>query len=220
MKITKGACFGQCPVYTLSVYKGGYAVLGASRFGIRQGKFYKRLDKATYKSLIAAYDASNFYSLPDKYESEVADFPLISLYYQTKKGEKYVRGKDRRPAPIMAIQKIFDQIYEEDNWKLLEAKKEMVQFEPEQTHEVSRGDPPPKNILVKTGEDMDMEAWVKNYSKYDVRLVRRVSQSMNVYLITYDPSKVNGLILLNKIKKDKSILMAQFDKKVSQRTDR
>ena len=220
MKITKGACFGNCPIYTLYVYQGGYTILDASRFGLRQGKYYKRLNRSTYKSLKAAYDAAEFYSLPDKYESQIADFPLISLYYKTKRGEKYVRGKDRRPQKVMAIQKIFDEIYEEDNWKLLEAPKELVEFEPEKPHDVVQDRSAVQDILVKPKKNIDFEEWLKGYGEYGMKMVKQISKSMNVYLVTYDSALINGNILLRKIKKDKSIETAQFDREVSLRTDR
>ena len=65
ISMKKGACFGSCPVYTLSIYDGGYAHFEGKNYTDKNGSWLRELDKKTYKSLIEAFDNSNFIGFDD-----------------------------------------------------------------------------------------------------------------------------------------------------------
>ncbi len=215
IEFKRGACFGKCPIYDLKIYNGGLVELNAKRFGKRQGRFSKQLSKKTYNGLVKAFEESNFSSFDEHYESNIADLPMITISYNESGSLKSVMGKDTRPQKIMDLQFKLESIYNEEGWKLLEEYKPMTEAPKKVKKEREIVDK--SKIIIKPKPGTRLPTFFKEMKEYSVQLVTRISEDQNLWLITYDKSKMSPDKMLELIKNHKSIEMAQFDKKVSSR---
>ncbi len=214
IEMTRGACFGKCPIYTIKVYEGGYTTLDASRFTKAMGKFSKKISKKEYKSLVTAFDAANLYQYPEVFENSIADLPLVSMIYNGDQGRKIVRGKDERPTTLKELQYMIEKLYNEDNWTLIEApavmEKAPVDFRT-----------PPKvikdQIIIKPKQGERLPPFFKEMEQYGVRLLTRISGEQNLWLITYSTSEIDADKMLKIIQDHPTIEMAEFNKEVSTR---
>ncbi|MDX1941395.1 MAG: S8 family serine peptidase [Saprospiraceae bacterium] len=71
-------------------------------------------------------------------------------------------------------------------------------------------------LLVKPRTGVDMQAWAKQWNTFEGRAINfrikeQVSQPMNIWLVEFDFNKVGASKLLNAIRQDKSIEVAQLN---------
>ena len=64
ISMTRGPCFGACPMYTVTVYGDGRVVFQGDRFVAETGEHTKTIDAADAAALFAAADSIDFYRLP------------------------------------------------------------------------------------------------------------------------------------------------------------
>jgi len=217
MSIERGPCFGKCPVYKMDIYQGGYAVFYGTRFAKKLGKHSKQLDKKTYKELVKKFKSSKFFDFKDEYESLIVDLASVSISYQEKGKRKTVTGKEDRPTKIMELQYALEKIAESDGWTLLEAAKEDSNL----TIEAPKAEPEPveikTEIIIQPGPNTKLPIWFRENEKYGLRLIRRISQEENLWLITYDTKNYQPEQMLNILKEDKALNSAQFNKNIEPR---
>lgn len=217
IEMTRGACYGKCPIYTIKVYEGGYTTLDASRFTKQVGKFSKKLSKKEYKNLVTAFDNANMYQYKEMYDNGIADMPLISIIYKGEEGKKIVRGKDDRPAELLKLQSLIENLYNEDDW-ILVAAPEVMEKAPVNVHT------PPRvlkdQIIIKPKPGKRLPTFIKDLEQYGVRLITRFSEEQNLWLITYSTSEIEAERMLQIVIDHPAIEMAQFNKEVSTRGDR
>ena len=210
--MTRGGCFGECPIYTISIYKGGRAVLEAKRFtSMEQGKYTKVLNKKQYRQIISAFEEANLYKYPDEYESLIPDLPLYTINWYGSKGKKTVRGRDNRPEEILNLQAMIEALYEDEDWELAEQKMNLVKQEDRVMMEEGST---AENIIIKLKEDADSAYFFKDMEPHGIQVIKEISKPLRLWLVTYDNNATTGSRVLSTIKRHEMVEEAQFDKKV------
>ncbi|HEX6587589.1 MAG TPA: DUF6438 domain-containing protein [Longimicrobiales bacterium] len=64
ISMTRGPCFGACPMYTVTVYGDGRVVFRGDRFVAETGERTKTIGAAEAAALFAAADSIDFHRLP------------------------------------------------------------------------------------------------------------------------------------------------------------
>jgi hypothetical protein len=73
--LERGACFGICPVYKLSLFADGRVEYEGKEFVKRKGKVQGRITKAALQSLVREFEKINYTSLDNEYISEGPNCP-------------------------------------------------------------------------------------------------------------------------------------------------
>ena len=60
--MSKGACFGECPVYTFTVYNSGLMKFNGVRYTKMDGKYEKQLTEPEYIALVKKIDKTNLFN--------------------------------------------------------------------------------------------------------------------------------------------------------------
>ena len=217
--MSKGACFGKCPIYKIEIYEGGYTKYFGERYSDKLGTYEKQLDQDTYNTLIKAFDNSDFYNYKDFYESNIPDAPTIKMTYINKKQEeKTIVGKLDRPDELKDLQVLIEDIASSKEWTLLEKLEE----EPvEERDESAKPKLIKTEIIIEPKPGIPLSKWFNEKKElYGVRIINKVAPNLNLWLITYDKKMIDGDMLMQILHDDPSILSAEFNKKTSQRTDR
>ncbi len=216
IKLKKGGCFGNCPIYTVKVYDGGYVHLFGEKHIDKLGKFEKYLTKEAYADLINDFEISNFSQFSDEYESQVPDLPLVHLTYRAEKEKtfKTVSGKIERPKIVKDLQVKIERLVAANDWTLLEKLPEPVsQDSIKKKPKINK-----KEIIIEPNNDVNLPKWfAEKKEKYGVRILNKIGKNQNLWLITYDGRKVDGDMMLTILKQDPGIKSAQFNAGIEQR---
>jgi len=217
IKMSKGMCFGTCPVYTIEIYDGGYTKYFGKQHAEKLGTYDKQLSSEKYKALIKAFENSAFYSFQDLYETKVPDAPTVSISFTNKKMEsKTVVGKLDRPQELKDLQVMIEDIASSDGWNLLE--KLEVKPKKEKVKESSKPYVIKSELIIEPKPSLNLTKWFAEKKKtYGIRIINKISPNLNLWLITYDEKMVDGDMLLQILQDDPDILNAEFNKKTSQR---
>lgn len=209
IKMTTGACFGSCPVFTLSVYDGGYAHFKGDRFTKMDGKWLKKMKKDDYTKLADIFAASSFDSFQDEYESELADLPMVRITYNSKT----VAGKDGRPESLLTLQRMLEKIINNDGWTQLEASKlRSTNASPDRLESNKKPEYNYNQLIVEPNKGYALSKILAKYrTDYDLRLIKKIAPKGNLWLLTYNKSKVEPKVILSKLQSDKAIKNVEFN---------
>lgn len=85
--LERGACFGVCPVYTLTIYTDGTVIFNGERHTTVEGEQSIQIDPGIVANLIAGFEESGFFEWEDEYtHMSVSDLPYITTSV-TRDGE-------------------------------------------------------------------------------------------------------------------------------------
>lgn len=205
---SKGPCFGKCPIFTMTIYNTGLVKFNGRRNTDKNGKHEKTLDKKTYIDLIKSFKKNRFWRFDDTYGMDLVDAPTITISFSNDGDAKTVKGKAQFPEKLKELMAKLDTIANsKEGWIMLE-KSNIV----EHNEEIIEN-----QIIIKSGEGMIMSRWLQKYKKYGVRLMKRIGNDEQYWLIRFDKNKINPNEMLKMIKEDKFVAEAQFNKKTVER---
>ena len=73
--LERGACFGACPVYKLSIFADGKVEFEGKEFVKRKGKARGQITKAALQSLVREFEKINYLKLDNEYVTEGPNCP-------------------------------------------------------------------------------------------------------------------------------------------------
>lgn len=87
--LSRGPCFGTCPVYDVSIHGDGSVTYNGIRFVGTTGEKHSQIARRDVKSLYAQFKRSDFFWLYDNYQGRVTDLPSyrMSISYDGRKKE-------------------------------------------------------------------------------------------------------------------------------------
>lgn len=211
ISMSKGACFGTCPVYSLEVYKGGYAIFYGKRNTAKKGKHSKKINEDQYKALIQAFKDSNFEAFENHYESNIPDLPSVSISYKVDGAMKEVTGKRERPEVLHKLQFRLEEIAEsKDGWTQIAAPEEIIEEEKQKILY--------DQIIVQTQGGPQLAKWFDTMRKeHSVRIIRKLDNAGNKWLVSYNQKKYTGQEMLAILQKDEFVESAEFNVETQKR---
>ena len=85
--LERGACFGSCPVYTVTIYTDGTVVFEGERFVDVEGEQTTTIEPEVVQQLVDGFEAAGYFEWEDEYtEMTVSDLPTI-ITSVTRDGE-------------------------------------------------------------------------------------------------------------------------------------
>ena len=203
--MSKGACFGECPVYTLTIYNTGLMKYNGVRFTKMDGKYEKQLTEPEYISLFSFIEEKNIWKLDDVYNMDIADLPALSLSYSERENTKTIKGKSELPLALTEIQQYLDTLIAGDGWILTEAPVE----KPNEESVLIKDE-----IIIKGNSKLILVRWLKKYESYGMRIGKRLGPESDYWLLRFDTSTIEPEKMLEMIQKDPAIEVAEFNKKI------
>lgn len=87
LTLERTACFGACPIYTVTIYTDGTVEYHGERFVTTEGEQTGSIDPETVQQLIAGFEAAGYFDWNDEYTNMgVSDLPTI-ITSVTRDGE-------------------------------------------------------------------------------------------------------------------------------------
>lgn len=206
---SKGACYGDCPVYNLTIYNTGLMKFNGVRSTQMLGKYEKQLTETEYIQLVKNCRRANLWKLDDNYDMNIADLPTTTLSFSDKEKQKTIKSKRGFPSPVDSLEKQLLNLIRQDGWN----QTDFVAPPPQPKNEVII-----KNELIIKGTDqLILVRWLKEYADYEMKIVRRLGPESPLWLVTFNQDKIDPDEMIKKVKEDPSIESVEFNKKVSNR---
>ncbi|MDF1699007.1 MAG: DUF6438 domain-containing protein [Saprospiraceae bacterium] len=209
--MSKGACFGRCPVYELKIYHKGYVTFLGLQNTKNLGLFERKLSKQDYKDVIKAFEKLDFDKYPDNFDSRIPDLPEIKIGFHNGSKFRIVTGKENRPEDLMQAQFELEKIIDNNNWTLLKSLEEVQS-------NIKKEDPIIENeVIISPKKGLLLTKWLASKDEYGVRLIKKIAPALDLYLIAFDTDKIKPKTFLRLLQQDKDILSAEFNKRTTQR---
>lgn len=205
---SKGACFGKCPIFTLTIYNTGQVKFKGRKFTQRDGLHEKILDKSTYVKLVKAFKDNRFWRFDDTYGMDLVDASTTTISFSDDGKVKTVKGKSQFPEKLKRLMSMLNEIVSSDEgWMMIDKP-----IKADKVEEIIDN-----QIIIKTADGMIMSRWLQEYKKYGVRLMNRMGNENNLWLIRFDKKVISPDDMLQMVKDDKFISEAEFNKKITDR---
>lgn len=117
-RIQRTACFGRCPIYTLSVYESGYVDYVGEKWVEREGHFKAKVEKGKLDQLMEKAKAVNYFEFNHKYDSKyVTDLPSTITTVKGENGFHIVVNRYEAPEAHTRFAQEFDALFKGLEWQ-------------------------------------------------------------------------------------------------------
>ena len=129
VKMSRGACFGRCPVYDLEVYNSGLIRYTGRRFVKQEGVYEKMFDKAQVSNFLQRLSQARPDTMQNSYAVTISDLPSVHyvVYYADGKA-KNIDNAHFGPDVLKKMAEEMDTLVKSDkidfSWKKIAAKAE------------------------------------------------------------------------------------------------
>ena len=106
ISISRGACFGTCPIYLISIFFDRSAIYHGKKFVDKIGEIEFKLSEEEINSILQKAKKINYCQLEDKYFEHISDLPRIYVQIFDKKVLDYYGA----PNELKELEKLIDKI--------------------------------------------------------------------------------------------------------------
>lgn len=116
-RIQRTACFGRCPIYTISLYNSGFATYRGQKWVENEGFYGAYVGLNVLKTLQSMAKEINFLELQDIYDSNgVTDLPSTITTIRINDHVKVVVNRFEAPEKLIKFEKLFDSLFKDVKW--------------------------------------------------------------------------------------------------------
>ncbi len=114
----RGACFGRCPEYTLTVNSNGLVEYNGTRNATPLGMYQKNIGAVQAQALLKQFMDNRVDTCQGLYTARVADVPAVSYTFMINGREKSIINANFGPRFLVDLSEEIDAIGKVDNtWK-------------------------------------------------------------------------------------------------------
>lgn len=117
ISIERTACFGTCPIYTLTVDSSGLLDFYGKRFTEMNGNWSNHIDKTEVDDFFNWIENENLNQYKNNYPSDYTDLPSVILTYTTIENVKVIQITGNRPARVDTVVNKIDLFIKRANWE-------------------------------------------------------------------------------------------------------
>jgi len=205
ISMSKGACYGTCPIYTMTIHENGITKFLGKRFCAMLGPHVAQLSSEQMTSLEQHIAEIQVEELPEKFESMIADLPSTEITFYEKDGtSKSVWWNMNAPEKLVNLSTFMDSYRGELNWK------------------IDNDAPLPEGaignqLLIYLNDGVSASEFAKQYSEYNFIPKKEVEPTQNYWLFEFDTKKIPSYEMFNLISKSEKTQNVRFNMKVSER---
>lgn len=116
VQLKRGACFGRCPMYSVTVFTDGAVSFDGERFVETQGHATGKLDAAALGKLVKRLESSGFAEWKTSYENrQVTDMATVTLTFRGRTIVHYI-GDESAPAGLKQLEDDVDALIGTSQW--------------------------------------------------------------------------------------------------------
>jgi len=201
MELQKNPCFGKCPYYVMTIYKGGIVRFDGRKFVKKFGLYTKKLSKSEYKAIKKAFKAANVWSFEDSYNSDIPDIPKPRITFQQGDKIKSIIGDINRPQIIKDLQTKMEAIADSEGWTMRSVPNPEIQ-----DYYIT------DELIISLKPRHDVKEWLKKYESWNMKILNPISEKKNLWLFKYDNPDLNPAQVINLLSLDEDVMILEFNK--------
>ena len=120
--LTRGVCYGFCPVYRVSISESGEVVYSGEQFVNVRGEQRAQVSPEAVRALIVRFDEIGFDDLQDEYRAPVSDHPTFTVTLERNGRSKtvidYAGVNAGMPRAVRDLQDEIDRVANTAQWIL------------------------------------------------------------------------------------------------------
>jgi len=205
IEMAKGACYGTCPIYNISIFRDGVAKLNGVRFCKKLGPHLTQLSDIELNLLEQKINLMDIENYPEKYKSMIADLPGTQLTFHQKDGIlKKVWWNSGAPDELNEMAIVLDKFRTDLEWKV-DAKATL----PSGTIE--------NQIVVQLKNGIKAIDVAKQFQMYDLIPKRDLMPQQGTWLFEFNAEKISTYEMLNLLNKSEGVRHVELNKELEQR---
>jgi hypothetical protein len=110
--IKRTPCYGQCPMYRMTILDNGQVVYEGKRFVEKIGTYSGLLTSEDLETILKVAKETNYLELEDAYDVPVADFPTCVTSFTSNGKTKRVMNKQGAPPSLKKFEMYLDSLIE------------------------------------------------------------------------------------------------------------
>jgi len=115
---SRGACFGMCPIFELTVMRNGKATYLGKNHVDRIGRYEAQISYSDVQEVVAKAKEIGYFQLQGVYDSDkVQDLPNITTGINADGILYRVRNRYKGPAALQKLYSTLDTMIAKQNWK-------------------------------------------------------------------------------------------------------
>lgn len=118
--IHRGACFGSCPTYKMTIYTDRFVEYEGIRAVDLIGKYTSTISQEEYDKFIEVAEFIEYMSLEDVYDGPITDIPGTRTSIVMNGVRKEVYRRYEYPKRILKFEELFDNIMKTAQWTKVE----------------------------------------------------------------------------------------------------
>jgi len=206
LEMSKGPCFGSCPIFTITIYDNGWATYKGKLYTEKLGLHVKKVGKGRLEEIKRELRLANLWQYQNIYRSSLPDLQSVTINYFENGRTKSITGKEGRPTSVKKIEAFLDKMAATTGW----TEKESPNYN------LPAG-AIPNELIVKLRKNVNAEAFVLKYMKQNMQIVKRLSPTGDYWLFSFDEKKIRPDEMLSFVRRDREVLSVEFNKALEMR---
>lgn len=193
VSLRQGACFGTCPVYTITVQPDGAAAYRGRNYAPRKGEFAGSVPADSLAAINAAVAAvlAQADALPREIESDIMDLSRTTITLVDAAGDTLTFAGTLEFAPPVAELRA-----------RLSALPEAVAW----TRVPGSETPPPHHVEVTLQAADQIQTVTEDFFRQQMRVVRMTSTEPPVFLLRFDPYAASLQEVMRDLKRQPAVV--------------
>ncbi len=117
IEMTKTACFGRCPEYTINLDGKGNGLYKGIKNVDKIGNYEKNFSAEEVNGLITAFEKAKFWDFEDEYTAKVTDLPTTYISFTKGSQSKKIKDYYGAPATLKALEKAVEELANSAGWE-------------------------------------------------------------------------------------------------------
>lgn len=119
-RLSRGSCYGRCPVYEIELYDTGLALYKGKRFVEKIGEYQAMVGKERIDLLRQKAQEVGYFDFAGKYPREgqgIVDLPTCQTYLKDRDGSEHeIFNRNNAPADLIEYEQYFDSLFAQTVW--------------------------------------------------------------------------------------------------------
>ena len=120
IKLKRTVCFGECPAYSVEIHGDGSVTFDGGSFALISGVHHETISKNAVANLVNEFRRADYFSLKDKYVTNVTDSPTYTTSIEFDGNKKqvidYVGEQSGMPEVVGAVEESIDEAVGTQKW--------------------------------------------------------------------------------------------------------